>query len=244
MRVGVFGRGRLGTLVAAALADADDLECAWACGRGELPPSDTRVDVAVDVSHADAVAEHLHWARREETDIVLGTTGWSGRVTSDDARRHGVLIAPNFSLSMALLRRLATVLAGYAALGREPADLAVAETHHRHKLDAPSGSAVLLAEALATASGRDQADIATASLRVGEVVGRHEVRYETPLETLTLSHEAHRREVFAEGALAAARWVHGRHGVHTLDDWAADQLDPLFSATLSTTGQPAASVRS
>jgi len=228
MTVGVLGRGRLGTLVAAALAEADDLECAWTAGRSGPPEAGSRVDVAIDVSHADAVAENLDWARRTRTALVVGTTGWPGGLVPGRTDGPGVLIAPNFSLSMALMRRFATVLGGYAALTPGPADLGVTETHHRHKRDAPSGSAVLLSTALAEAAGRQPGDIATASLRVGEVVGRHEMRYESTTESITVSHVAHRREVFAEGALAAARWIHGRAGVHTLDDWAADQLDTLF----------------
>ncbi|MGB7447942.1 MAG: dihydrodipicolinate reductase C-terminal domain-containing protein [Ornithinimicrobium sp.] len=230
IRVGVFGRGRLGTLVASALVAARDLECVWVLGRSQTPPEDAPVDVAVDVGHHDAVAEHLEWAERTRTDLVIGATGWPAEAMRSTTPEHGVLVAPNFSLSMALLRRFAAVLGAYAAAAPGPVDLAVVETHHRHKVDAPSGSAVLLADALAKASGRRPDDIAGASLRLAEVVGRHEVRYETPLETLTLSHEAHRREVFAEGALQAARWLHGRQGAYTLDDWAAEHLDGLFGA--------------
>jgi 4-hydroxy-tetrahydrodipicolinate reductase len=230
LKVGVFGRGRLGTLVAQQLTQAHDTECIWVVGRDGAPPPQARADVVIDVSHRDAVTEHLTWAEEHRTDLVIGTTGWPAEAIRGSAPGHGVLVAPNFSLSMALMRRLATVLGGYAATSPARVDLAVVETHHRHKVDAPSGSAVLLADALAQAAGRRPDEIATASLRLAEVVGRHEIRYETPLETIALSHEAHHREVFADGALQAARWLHGRTGLHTLDDWAADHLDRLFTA--------------
>lgn len=247
LRIGIFGRGRLGSLVDAAVRGASDLELLWAVGRGagdgaggltqrsgtasgeDLGP----VDVAVDVSHADAVPAHLDWARRTGTDLVIGTTGWDGALLAPlraGSPGIGVLVAPNFSLSVALVRRLATVLGGYAVQAPEPVDLAVSETHHRAKVDAPSGTGASLREALASSSGRAAEEVATTSLRLGAVVGRHTVHYESASESMTLTHEAHTREVFAAGALAAARWVHRRPGIHDLDDWAGEHLDHLFRA--------------
>lgn len=239
LRVGIIGRGRLGGLVAAAVLaeEAEDLQLAWTAGR-EGPPDggdDAPADVAVDVSHPDGVAGSLDWAGRTGTDLVIGTTGWDRALLQDLPAGVGVLVAPNFSLSMALVRQLSLVLGRYAArtqqAGSGPVDLAVHEVHHRHKVDAPSGSAVLLARALAEGAGRPESDIATSSLRLGEVVGRHEVHFATPSESLVLTHEAHQREVFAHGALAAARWVHDRPGVHTFDDLAADELASLITTT-------------
>lgn len=233
--IGLFGQGRLGSLIADALTASPDLHCAWRLSRDEEPTSE--VDVAIDVSHPDAVPGHLAWATDTATDLVIGTTGWSPealrRESPDRAVRagasNGVLIAPNFSLSMALMRRFAAVLGGYAQQSEEQVDLAVTETHHRGKVDAPSGSAILLAQALAQAAGRPPEDVATTSLRMGAIVGRHDVRFETPSEAIVLSHEAHSRTLFATGAVSAARWIHGRTGVYTIDDWATDQLDELFT---------------
>ncbi len=236
--IGVFGRGRLGSLIADALEASPDLECAWLLGRDGTP---TRpVDVAIDVSHPDAVGGHVAWATDTGTDLVIGATGWPVQVLRASGQFSGVLIAPNFSLSMALMRRFAVVLGGYAESLPGEVDLAVTETHHRNKLDAPSGSASLLAAALAQGSQRPVDSIAVSSLRMGTVVGRHEVRFENDSEAIVLSHQVHSRQVFAAGALAAASWISGRRGVFTADDWAADRLDDLFAtpprgATLPTT---------
>jgi 4-hydroxy-tetrahydrodipicolinate reductase len=235
LRIGIFGRGRLGSLVEAAVRRDNGLDLGWVLGRDEPPVGG--VDVAVDVSHADAVPGHLAWARDTGTDIVVGTTGWGGEVASELGPQPGigVLLAPNFSLSVALLRRLATVLGGYAVHAPEPVDLAVTDIHHRAKVDSPSGTAVMLRDALAHASGRGTSEVQTTSLRMGTVVGRHAVLYESASESLVITHEAHTREVFATGALAAARWVHGRRGVHTVDDWAHDHLHHLFDSTTAPT---------
>ena len=238
LSLGLFGTGRLGSAVR-RLADArDDLEVRWAVGReatSDLPA----VDVAVDVSTAAAVAGHLTWARRTGTDLVIGATGWDPALVDGDLPVR-VLVAPNFSLGVALLRRLTTVLGGYAAATRragEDVDLAVTETHHRHKVDAPSGTALALREALARGAGTPLEEVQTTSLRLGEVVGDHQVTVATGLETLTLRHTAHDRDLFASGALTAARWLAARPhpGLFTLDDLAEDHLRPLFGAPA---GQP------
>ncbi|MGB3187616.1 MAG: dihydrodipicolinate reductase C-terminal domain-containing protein [Ornithinimicrobium sp.] len=227
--IGVFGRGRLGSLIADALQTSPDMECAWLLGRNGIPTAP--VDVAIDVSHADAVGDHVAWATDTGTDLVIGTTGWPVQVLRGSGQFSGVLIAPNFSLSMALMRRFAVVLGGYAELSPSEVDFAVTETHHRGKVDAPSGSASLLADALAQGAGRPVDSIAVSSLRMGTVIGRHEVRFENDTEAIVLTHQTHSRQVYATSALLAASWISGRRGVFTTDDWAADRLDDLFATT-------------
>lgn len=231
LSLGIFGTGRLGTLVADAAHREGDVELRWAGGRQMELTSLDPVDVAIDVSHADAVADHLVWAQETGTPLVLGTTGWDRELLADAATSAaGVLIAPNFSLSVALLTRLTAVLGRYAQARAACADtdLSVLDRHHRHKVDAPSGTAALLLDTLRAAAPAAHVDII--SQRIGSAVGFHEVRYTDGTETLTLSHEAHDRAVFAEGAIAAARWLHrsGRPGLHTFDELADDLLAPLF----------------
>lgn len=241
LRVGIFGRGRLGGLVAAAARSAPDLEVAWTLGRGDADPGPA--DVAIDVSHPTAVPAHLAWAVDTGTPLVIGATGWDhAELDRCDTSRTGVLVAPNFSLTVALLRRFALVLGRYAAQSPDPVDLAVLDRHHRGKVDAPSGTARLVAEALAEGAGRWVDDIEVTSQRLGAVVGLHEVRWQSPAESLTITHEVHSREVFAAGALAAARWLHGRTGLLTMDDLAAEVLDPLLAETVRKPGAHAAPV--
>lgn len=232
--VGIIGSGRLGSLIARAVGAADDLDLAWSTGR-EGPGSLAPVDVAIDVSVADAVPHTLEWALATGTDLVIGTTGWDPAALDvlPDPAPIGVLVAPNFSLSVALLGRLAAVLGRYARTTRDAGgevDLAVTDLHHRAKVDAPSGTARMLTGALADAAGVPEPDVQVTSLRLGTAVGRHEVLYRSPTETLTIGHEALTREVFADGALEAARWIRGRRGVHTLDDLAADRLADVLAA--------------
>lgn len=246
LTLGLFGTGRLGTAIQALADAADDLEVAWAVGRRGVPADAPRVDLAIDVSTAAAVPGHLRWARTTGTDLVIGTTGWDPTLLTqheqhvEEARRIRVLTAPNFSIGVALMRRLAAALGGYAAQSPVPVDLAVTDTHHRHKVDAPSGTAIALREGLAGGAGLGPDSVQVTSLRLGEVVGDHEVIASSALETLTLRHAAHSRELFATGALTAARWLADRPepGIYTLDDLAADHLRGLF-AEPTTTSPPA-----
>ncbi|HAE23136.1 MAG TPA: hypothetical protein DCG47_12545 [Spirochaetaceae bacterium] len=240
MRIGIFGRGRLGSMVARLVEEANDLSLAWVLGRDDTVPAG-KVDAALDVSAAAAVEEHLAWALASGTPMVVGATGWDrgtldALVPEPKALSIGIMLAPNFSLAMAFMRRAALALGGLAAL-ESSADLAIIERHHRAKADAPSGSAKLLAQALAEGSGRHQgwalgtaADgaLSLASLRSGSAVGYHELRYEAPRETIVFSHEAHTRELFAEGALRALRWLPGHTGIVSFDQACADILAPIF----------------
>jgi 4-hydroxy-tetrahydrodipicolinate reductase len=239
MRIGIFGRGRLGSAVA-ALAEAEEgLELAWVADLGDEPGP--KVDAVLDASAAAAVGAHLAWALETGTSLVIGATGWDTSVLAPARAvppRIGVMTSPNFSLSVAFMRRAALAMGRFAAI-EGGSSLAIVERHHAMKADAPSGTAKLLAAALAEGCprytgwnmGRAEADkVNVASLRVGAEVGYHEIRLETDSDTIVLSHEAATREIFAKGALVALRWIEGRKGLFTFDDLAADLIDPLFAS--------------
>jgi 4-hydroxy-tetrahydrodipicolinate reductase len=234
VKVGIFGRGRLGSAAATLIEAEADMELAWSLGHEGQPSSE--VDVVLDVSAAAAVPGHLAWALETGTDIVIGTTGWSRDILPGKASNIGILTAPNFSLAVAFMRRAALALGRLAALDSQ-ADLAVLERHHRAKADSPSGTAKLLAEALVegcprytgwTQSPRAEAKVSVASLRAGSEIGFHELRFEAASESIVLSHEAKSRLIFARGALRALVWIHGKKGIYSFDQMAAEIVEPLF----------------
>jgi 4-hydroxy-tetrahydrodipicolinate reductase len=232
LRIGLFGRGRLGSAIAAEAVPPLD----WQVDQGESPSGP--VDVVIDASVAEAVESHLAWALETGTDLVIGATGWSlPDLEARVAGRIGVLSASNFSLTVALMARMATVLARFSSLGADR-DLFVVEHHHRLKADAPSGTAKTLAAALLVGCPRKSEwtlgtpaphQISVGVVRAGAEVGTHTVGLDAPGEVLELTHRARSRAPFAQGALVAARWLHGRKGVFTMDDLAADLLEPLFA---------------
>jgi 4-hydroxy-tetrahydrodipicolinate reductase len=235
MRIGVFGKGRLGS----AIVEAAGADLSWQVSR-ETPPVE-KVDAAIDASAAAAVPAHLDWAIQTGTPLLIGTTGWSVPDLKERVGdRTAVLVAPNFSLTVALYARLSLILARFAALD-EDMDPYLVEHHHARKHDAPSGTAKQLAAALLKGCPRKTEWVIPAvgapvaphqlnvsSIRAGHTYSSHTVGLDAPGETLELVHAARSARPYAEGALRAAAWIQGRRGVFTMDQVAADLLDPLF----------------
>jgi 4-hydroxy-tetrahydrodipicolinate reductase len=235
MRIGLFGRGRLGAVIAQAAGG----DLAWQVGREAAPAAP--VDVAIDASAGAAVAGHLDWALARGVNLVIGATGWEipdlgTRVGSS----IGVVLAPNFSLTVALLAKLARVIGRYAALDTR-FDPYIVEHHHARKADAPSGTAKMLASVVIEACPRKETvaiphqgairptDLSVSSIRAGSAgANSHVVGIEAPEECLSVRHEGRSSAAYAAGALAACRWLESRRGVFTMDDVARDVLDPLF----------------
>lgn len=169
----------------------------------------TPADVAIDFSSDEGARAAIGLATSLGIPLVTGTTGLS-EATSEAiaaaAKRIAVLPCSNTSLGVAVLRRLVAEAARLLGDGYE---LDIVESHHRRKLDAPSGTALSLAASLAEA-GRPVRPDRIHSLRGGDVVGQHEVVFAGPGETIRLEHRAERRELFALGALRAAKWLVGR----------------------------------
>jgi len=239
MRIGIFGRGRLGGAIAEVVRECPDAELAWIAGRGEAPTG--AADVVIDASSAVAVEAHLQWSLEHGADFLIGTTGWAiPDLAARVGERIGVVTAPNFSLTVALYARLSLILARFAAQD-ELKDPYLVEHHHARKHDAPSGTAKLLAGvllrgcprktewAIPAAGGDLKAhQLNVSSIRAGHTYSSHIVGIDAPGEVLELHHAARSPRPYAEGALVAARWIRDRKGLFTMDAVAKDALDPLF----------------
>ena len=190
----------------------------------------------VEFSVPEASLEHLRLVAAAGARAVIGTTGFSPAQREEIAalaRRAAILVAPNMSVAVTLAFKVLALMA--KALG-DSYDVEITETHHRFKKDAPSGTAVRMAEVIAEALGRDLSqvgvygrhglpgertdkEIGVMSLRSGDVVGEHTVSFGTLGERLELTHRAHSRDTFARGALRAARWMVGRPpGLYSMHD--------------------------
>ena len=224
IRIALFAPdGRMGKAIAAAVAEDPGFA---------IDPD--HGDVLVDFSSPDALAASLERAVSASIPILVGTTGLDERALERidaAARKIAVLRAPNTSLGVALLADLVERAAG--VLGSDW-DIEIAETHHRMKADAPSGTALLLGQAAARGRGeelkaelgrdgtglkREPGAIGFASLRGGTVAGEHDVKFLGPKEQLILSHRAENRMIFAKGALAGARFLVGKPaGLYSMRD--------------------------
>jgi 4-hydroxy-tetrahydrodipicolinate reductase len=177
------------------------------CDLGDpIEPPMKSCDVAIDFSHADAITEICAAALQYRKALVIGTTGHSQeqrRIIEDTARSVAIVFASNFSVGVNVLFWLTRNAA--QELGSD-FDAEVVETHHKMKKDAPSGTAKTLAEIL-KAARKMQSEIPIQSTREGNVVGEHTVIFSGPGERLELTHRAASREIFARGALRAAKWI-------------------------------------
>ena len=186
-----------------------------------LADYDGPADCIVDFSHHSLTAQLTAYAAARRLPLVIATTGQTPEelaAIQTAAETVPVLPASNFSLGIVVL----TSLARQAARAFPEADIEIVEIHHNRKLDVPSGTALTLAKAVQGErpgsrlvigrhenGKRSPADIDVHSLRMGNVVGVHEIHVCTDTQTLTLRHEAHDRALFAEGALTAAAWITG-----------------------------------
>ncbi|WP_420566547.1 4-hydroxy-tetrahydrodipicolinate reductase [Thalassobaculum sp.] len=194
------------------------------------------VDVAIDFTLPEATLAHAARAAAMGTPLVIGTTGLSNEqeaILAEHAKSTAIVYAPNMSLGVNLL--LAVVEQVSAALD-EAWDIEIVEMHHNRKVDAPSGTALGLGRAAAKGRGRsfddvavlsreghtgprEQGQIGFATLRGGDVIGDHTVIFAGAGERVEIGHKASGRDVFAAGAVRAARWVAGRApGLYTMRD--------------------------
>jgi len=223
MRILLIGHGRMGRLVE-ALAPAHGCEIAGIVtsrsGASAIAgESAAGADVAVDFSLPGAVMANLEQMAARRLNAVIGTTGWQADEAAARALAEragiGVIASANFSIGMTIFR---AVVEEAARLFGAQADAGawIHETHHAQKKDAPSGTALMLKSAMERAGYARPIDVA--ATRVGAVPGTHVVGFDSPAETVTLTHVVRDRAVFAHGALEAAKWIKGRRGWFTVQD--------------------------
>lgn len=241
IRLGVLGAGgRMGRAIIAGIAAAPDCilaggverpghpNCGEVIGEGLIvcanaAPVAHKADVLIDFTTPDALAEHLRAAVDGKAAIVVGTTGLeAGHQAALDSAARDIPVLQSANMSLGITVISALVEEASRVLGPEW-DIEILEWHHRHKQDAPSGTALALGEAAARGRGstlaalrlpphasqtaRQAGGIGFATLRGGSVAGEHQLLMATEGERILIGHSAERRDIFAEGALVAARWL-------------------------------------
>jgi 4-hydroxy-tetrahydrodipicolinate reductase len=193
-------------------------------------------DVLIDFTHPSTTLVNLELCRGAGKAMVIGTTGFTDQqkeLLSKAATDIPIVFAPNFSVGVNLCLKLLDMAA--RVMGDE-ADIEIIEAHHRHKVDAPSGTALRMGEVVANAVGRDLNEVAVygregqtgardrqtigfATVRAGDVVGDHTVLFATEGERVEITHKASSRMTFAKGAVRSALWLDGRWaGLYDMQD--------------------------
>ena len=218
-RVVVNGcQGRMGQALLALIESDSSFELVAAMDRDNPWPAPSAVDAVIDFSSSAGQQNAIRFCERHGISLVSGTTGADNTPLLEAlARESAVVFDTNFSYGIALLKALAQSAA--QSLGSS-FEIEIVEAHHKHKRDAPSGTALSLAEAIVSKRPelkmkhgregknalRQSGEIGMHALRGGSVVGEHSVAFYSDEERLVLSHRAERRSVFAAGALRAAKW--------------------------------------
>ncbi|MFF7710523.1 4-hydroxy-tetrahydrodipicolinate reductase [Pseudomonas sp. NPDC007930] len=220
-------------------ADAGELAALGRIGvplSGDLARVGDEFDVLIDFTHPSVTLRNLAFCRKAGKAMIIGTTGF----TEDEKARLAeagkdipIVFAANFSVGVNLCLKLLDTAARVMA---EDADIEILEAHHRHKVDAPSGTALRMGEVVAKALGRDLREVAVygregqtgardrqtigfATVRAGDVVGDHTVLFATEGERVEITHKASSRMTFAKGAVRAAMWLDGRApGLYDMQD--------------------------
>ena len=241
MKLAIIGHGRMGKLIE-EVARSRHLEISCIIDIDNIEDFNSKQfrdsDVAIQFTRPDAAVEGIMACFAAKVPVVVGTTGWNDSLPAiKDMAERGegtILYSSNFSIGMnifmALNRYMTRIMDGF-----ETYTPSLTETHHVHKLDHPSGTAVTLAEQLTAISSRfkrwiekefgekpDQGVLPVYHRREGEVPGIHTVTWESECDSIIMTHDAKNRLGFARGAVSAAQWLAGKKGFFTIGDFLSD----------------------
>lgn len=234
MKIAILGYGRMGKAIEILAKERGHDVVAIIDNENEWHTTDlSAADVAIDFSQPHCAVDNIGKCFNSHLPIVVGTTGWYDSLQEiiDRCNQQGqtLFVASNFSIGMNMMFELNQRLAKMMK-GRTEYTASITETHHIHKLDAPSGTAITLAKdiiennddfhnwELTTTTNPSAGILPITSIRQGEVPGIHEVVYDSPIDTITIRHEAKNRQGLAMGAILAAEYVIGRKGYFTMHD--------------------------
>ncbi len=219
MNIAIIGYGKMGHAIETLAANRGHRVVATVDNPAEWDAAEDKLrsaNVAIEFSTPATAVDNIHHCWQLGLPVVCGTTGWDNvkQEVEEECRRNGhtLLASSNFSIGMNIMFALNEHLARLMA-GRSDYRASITETHHIHKLDAPSGTALVLKGQM------NRPDVEITSIREGEVPGTHTVVYDSPIDTITLTHEAHSRQGLAQGALLAAEFLAAAApGVYSMND--------------------------
>jgi 4-hydroxy-tetrahydrodipicolinate reductase len=238
IRIAVVGAsGRMGQTIIEAISQNDKVSLGATLDKGDdLIATLDQFDVLIDFTRPEATLEYLAICQNSGKAMVIGTTGFSDdqlQEINNAAKNMAIVFAPNMSIGVNLSLKLLDMAA--RVIGEE-ADIEIVEAHHRHKVDAPSGTALKMGEVVANALGRDLSECAVygregieeprdrntigfSTIRGGDVVGEHTVSFFMEGERVEITHKASSRLTFANGAVRAAGWLEGQSaGLYSMQD--------------------------
>jgi 4-hydroxy-tetrahydrodipicolinate reductase len=232
MKVLLIGYGKMGKAIEAIAMERGHTIAGKVDNHEELLKFDARAEVAIEFSQPEAVIDNLRFCFDKKIPVVCGTTGWLDKKAEVEAlcrqKASAFFYASNYSLGVNLFFKLNEHLAKLMN-GHSGYDVTIDETHHTQKKDAPSGTAITLAEGIirnypskktwTLHETQNPEALVIRSHRVDPVPGTHTVHYQSAIDELSIQHTAHSRQGFALGAVLVAEWLAGKTGVYSMDDF-------------------------
>lgn len=228
MRIALFGYGKMGQMIAQVAKDRGH-EIVAKIDEQVQEIDFSAMDVAIDFSMPEAAFDNISACLNNKVPIISGTTGWLDRyedaVTLCQQNKGAFIYASNFSLGVNIFFELNDYLAKLMQKLPEY-KVTLEEIHHTQKLDAPSGTAITLAEGVIANSAYEKWELGEATTghlsinakRIGNTPGTHTVCYDNAIDNIEIKHTAHNRQGFALGAVTAAEWLFGKTGVFSMRD--------------------------
>lgn len=235
MKIALLGYGKMGKMIEQiAINKGHDIICKLGSNSNEMEWANlAKADVAIEFSKPDAAVSNIAKCFDAHVPVVVGTTGWYEHYEAIKKRcideNQAIITATNFSIGVNLFFHVNKIIA--RVMDNLPEyDVKIEEIHHTHKLDAPSGTAITLAQGVLSeiarkkdwklaADANQESDLAINAIRMDEVPGTHTVTYSSSIDDIEIKHTAHSRTGFATGAVLAAEWLQNKRGVYTMNDF-------------------------
>ena len=229
MKIALLGYGRMGKTIA-SYAQQRNHKIVYILDKEQEEGTLSEADVAINFSVPEASISNIKAALEQKIPVVSGTTGWLEKyeevVAFCKTQQSAFLYASNFSIGVNLFFKINQFVAQLMHPHQSAYQTEIQEIHHIHKLDAPSGTAITIAEGIIketdyTGWGLDKTSEGTLpieALREGEVPGTHTVHYRSEIDQISIKHEAYKRDGFALGAFIAAERLAGKEGIFSMDD--------------------------
>ena len=228
MKIALLGYGRMGKAIE-KIANTRGHDIVCKIDKGYSEGSLNQANVAINFSVPNAAVNNISLALKNSIPVICGTTGWlddyDNIIQIALKNNTGFLYASNFSIGVNLFFKLNEYLAKLFQNHSDYRPL-IEETHHVHKIDKPSGTAITLAEGILDNSNlkkwildrADEGELEIKSIREAEIPGTHAIHYRSGIDAITIKHEAFSREGFSLGAVLAAEWIVGKKGIFKMED--------------------------
>lgn len=229
MNIALLGYGRMGKAIEQIAIQRGHTIVAI-LDKNEKTGELSKAEVAINFSIPTAAVENIQSAFEANVPVVCGTTGWLEHLehihSYCQAKETAFLYASNFSIGVNLFFKLNSLCAQLMKGHQDTYSTDITEIHHVHKLDAPSGTAINLAEGIMEHNDlyskwtldKNSDELHINALREGEVPGTHSITYRSEIDELSIEHKAHSRAGFALGAVIAAEWLQGKQGIYSMND--------------------------